>query len=367
MRINNLLLLFFMFLSLTACGGNSGNDNNVPTSTITASPTSISCTAEGGTFSITVSDAPKEWRAYTEDSWMKVSSTGTTSKSGSVSVTVEGNKATEARTGNVKLVSGAQAVSIPVVQDAATPIVDPSEGDIQAPDGYKLVWHDEFSGDALGSDWTYELQNAGWVNNELQYYVNDGKVTTLSDGALNITCYKNDAGRICSGRVYACRNTGWKYGWIEARIMLPKGKGTWPAFWMMPVNYKSWPEDGENDIMEEVGYNPNYVSSTIHCNAYNNGGTAKEHKEKYVANAEGGWHTYACEWTEDYLAYYIDGEKYYSYTPDNKTKTYWPFSEPFYVILNLAWGGSWGGLKGVDETALPATMKVDYVRVFQKQ
>ena len=183
---------------------------------------------------------------------------------------------------------------------------------------------------------------------------------------LNITCYKNSAGRICSGRVYACRNTGWTYGWIEARIMLPKGKGTWPAFWMMPVNFSKWPEDGENDIMEEVGYNPNYVSSTIHCNAYNNSGTAKEHKEQYVANAEGGWHVYACEWTADYIAYYIDGNKYFTYTPDNKTKTYWPFNTPFYIILNLAWGGSWGGQKGVDETVLPATMKVDYVRVFQK-
>lgn len=366
MRINNLLLLFFMFLSLTACGGNGGGENNVPTLTLTASPANISCPAEGGTFTVAVTDAPKEWRAYTEDSWIKVSSTGTTSKSGSVSVTIEVNTAKDARSGNVKLVSGVQAVSIPVVQQASS-TVDPSDDDIKAPDGYKLAWHDEFNGKTLGTDWTHEIQNAGWVNNELQYYVNDGKTTSVSDGVLSITCYKNDAGRVCSGRLYACRNTGWKYGWIEARIMLPKGRGTWPAFWMMPVNFKNWPEDGENDIMEEVGYNPNYVSSTIHCNAYNNGGTAKEHKEKYVADAEGGWHTYACEWTEDYLAYYIDGEKYYSYTPDNKTKTYWPFNEPFYVILNLAWGGSWGGLKGVDETALPATMKVDYVRVFQKK
>ena len=337
MKTSNLLLLFFLFLSLTACGGNGGGDNNVATSALTASPSSIDCEAGGGTFSIAVADAPKEWRAYSEDNWIKVNSTGTTSKSGSVSVTVEANTAKAART---EAVMYAQR---------------------------NCSKYYEFDGKTLGSDWTHEIQNAGWVNNELQYYVNDGKVTSLSDGELSITCYKNDAGRVCSGRIYACRNTGWKYGWIEARIMLPKGRGTWPAFWMMPVNFNKWPEDGENDIMEEVGYNPNYVSSTIHCNGYNNGGTAKEHKEKYLANAEGGWHTYACEWTEDYMAYYIDGEKYFTYTPDNKTKTYWPFNAPFYVILNLAWGGSWGGQKGVDETALPATMKVDYVRVFQKQ
>lgn len=206
MKTSNLLLLFFLFLSLTACGGNGGGDNNVATSALTASPSSIDCEAGGGTFSIAVADAPKEWRAYSEDNWIKVSSTGTTSKSGAVSVTVEANNAKDARAGNVKIVSGVQAVSIPVVQKAS-PAVDPSGGDIKAPDGYKLVWHDEFDGKTLGSDWTHEIQNAGWVNNELQYYVNDGKVTSLSDGELSITCYKNDAGRVCSGRIYACRNT----------------------------------------------------------------------------------------------------------------------------------------------------------------
>lgn len=131
MKTSNLLLLFFLFLSLTACGGNGGGDNNVATSALTASPSSIDCEAGGGTFSIAVADAPKEWRAYSEDNWIKVSSTGTTSKSGSVSVTVEANNAKDARAGNVKIVSGVQAVSIPVVQKAS-PAVDPSGGDIKA-------------------------------------------------------------------------------------------------------------------------------------------------------------------------------------------------------------------------------------------
>lgn len=372
MKIDKLLLFFFSLLSLSACGGNGGDDSGNGSEgqqTLTASLSNINAPAEGGTYTFTVK-SPKEWHAYSEDSWIDVSEKTTVTKtesSGTVTVNVDANKNTEVRTGYVKLASGGQALTIPVVQKAATAVIDSGTDSIKAPlDGYKLVWHDEFNGSALGSDWTHEKQNAGWVNNELQYYVNDGKVTSVADGVLNITCYKNSAGRICSGRIYACRKTGWTYGWIEARIMLPKGRGTWPAFWMMPVNFTKWPQDGENDIMEEVGYNPNYVSSTIHCNGYNNGGTAKEHKEQFLANAEGGWHVYACEWTADYISYYIDGKKYFTYTPDNKTKTYWPFNTPFYVILNLAWGGSWGGLKGVDESALPATMKVDYVRVFQK-
>lgn len=238
---------------------------------------------------------------------------------------------------------------------------------IKAPlSGYKLVWHDEFNGSTLGTDWTREVQKSGWRNKELQNYVNNNKVLQLENGVLNITCYKEDDGKINSARIYAKRNTGWKYGWIEARIMLPTGRGTWPAFWMMPVSGGKWPDNGENDIMEEVGYNPNYVSSTIHCKAHNNGGTSKEHAQKYVSKAEGGWHVYACEWTADYISYYIDGVKYFTYTPDNKTKDCWPFNASFYVILNLAWGGTWGGSKGTDDTALPAVMKVDYVRVFQK-
>lgn len=240
-----------------------------------------------------------------------------------------------------------------------------SADSMKIPSGYKLVWHDEFDGTKLSSDWTYEVKDSKWVNNELQKYVHNEKAVSVSNGTLNITCYKHD-NTIYSGRVYASRNKGWKYGWFEARIMLPKGKGTWPAFWMMPVANGEWPACGENDIMEEVGYRPNYIHSTIHCSKYNNGGTAQEHMEKYVDGAEGDWHTYACEWTENQLNYYIDGNKHFTYTPDRLTKDYWPFDSNFYIILNLAWGGSWGGLEGTDEQALPATMKVDYVRVFQK-
>ena len=136
-----------------------------------------------------------------------------------------------------------------------------------APDGYSLVWNDEFdTGNELNSEyWTHEVKNAGWVNHELQNYVNHitpggSYVTELRDGKLRITCLKED-GKIYSARVYAKLREGWTYGYIEASIKLPKGKGTWPAFWMMPVNFTAWPDDGEIDIMEEVGYHPNYRAS----------------------------------------------------------------------------------------------------------
>lgn len=200
----------------------------------------------------------------------------------------------------------------------------------------------------------------------MQNYVQDDKVAQVGNGTLKINLI-NDGGTIKSARLYARKNTGWQYGYIEASIKLPKGKGTWPAFWMMPVNFKSWPGDGEIDIMEEVGYDANVVVSTIHCNKYNNGGTAIESARKSVPTAQSDFHKYAMEWTKDYMTFYVDDEKILTYNNDGSGKDAWPFDAAFYPILNLAWGGAWGGQQGLDESCLPATMEVDYVRVFQKK
>lgn len=243
--------------------------------------------------------------------------------------------------------------------------VEAPDTEITAPDGYSLVWNDEFDGTELSSDWTFEVAGPGFVNNELQNYVKGNDVAEVSNGTLKINLYK-DGNDIKSARIYAKRNQGWKYGYIEASIKLPEGKGTWPAFWMMPVNFTSWPGDGEIDIMESVGYDPNVVVSTIHCNKYNNGGTAIESARTSVATAYLEFHKYALEWTADKMVFYVDGKQLLTYNNDGTGKDAWPFDSPFYVILNLAWGGSWGGLQGVDESCLPATMEVDYVRVFQK-
>ena len=239
------------------------------------------------------------------------------------------------------------------------------------PEGYHLDWADEFdNGTELNSsDWTHEVQASGWVNNELQNYVNhltpDGEwVTTLRDGVLVIRAVKEN-GKIYSGRVYAHVRQGWTYGYIEARIRLPKGKGTWPAFWMMPVHFTGWPKDGEIDIMEEVGYHPNYVSSSLHANAHvHSNGTQVTH-EMLCEGAEDEFHIYGIEWTGQKITTFVDGKKQLEYANRGLGRDDWPYDDPFYVILNLAWGGSWGGVQGVDESALPVEMVVDYVRVYQ--
>lgn len=237
-------------------------------------------------------------------------------------------------------------------------------------EGYKLVWNDEFNGETLNTDWTYEVKPQGWVNNELQNYVHEitpegNKVTEVSNGTLKITALK-EGDKVYSSRIYAKRTSGWKYGYMEASIKLPVGKGTWPAFWMMPVNYTSWPKDGEIDIMEEVGTNPNYVSSSLHATGHvHTNGTQVTH-EMLQEGAENEFHLYAIKWTPENITTYVDGKLQLSYDNPGTGEVDWPYDAPFYLILNLAWGGNWGGMNGVDETALPVTMEVDYVRVYQQ-
>ena len=357
--------LLSLAVALWGCGG-SDNDDPQPTTTITVSQESISVPDAGGTYTISVTTTGKEWNAYADQDFITVDAKNTVAQSGTLTVTVPANPTTSARTGTVTIMSGVARKAISVSQEAA------AQSAYNAPDGYRLVWQDEFDkGSELnGNDWTHEVKNSGWVNHELQNYVNhktpEGNlVTEIRNGKLRITALKEN-GKIYSGRVYAKVKEGWKYGYIEASIKLPKGKGTWPAFWMMPVNFRSWPADGEIDIMEEVGYHPDYVSSSLHANAHvHSNGTQVTHEMK-CEGAEDDFHTYAILWTAKNITTYVDGKVQLSYDNRGLGRDDWPYDDPFYVIFNLAWGGDWGGAQGVDESALPCTMEVDYIRVFQK-
>lgn len=261
---------------------------------------------------------------------------------------------------------------LPPVPDSGTEkpdtTSDASNDSIKAPiAGYKLVWHDEFNESSLcSSDWYYERWDAGRVNNELQRYVKDDEVATLKNGVLTLHLIKDSQG-YKSARLYAHKGSGWRYGYIEARLRLPKGKGTWPAFWMMPVSFNNdWPASGEIDIMEHVGFDQNVIHSTIHCTKYNNTGTPTETATRRVSDVSGQYHTYGMEWTSEYLRFYIDGASFFTYRNDGTGKDAWPFDSYFYPIFNIAYGGDWGGQRGLDDSALPATMDVDYIRVFQK-
>ena len=358
-------ILLSLAVALWGCGGGEDDPQPAPAS-ITVSPETVNAPAEGGTYTVNVTTTGKEWGVAMGEDFFTIKTQNTAAQTGTITITVPANPVAEARSGAVTVMSGVARKTITVTQAAA------EQAAYDAPEGYKLVWQDEFNeGTELNpADWTHEVQNSGWVNNELQNYVNHttpggALVTEVKNGSLLIHCLKED-GKIYSGRVYAKQKQGWTYGYIEARIKLPKGKGTWPAFWMMPVNFKSWPADGEIDIMEEVGGRANYVSSSLHANAHvHSNGTQVTH-EMFCEGAEDDFHTYAIQWTGENITTFVDGQVQLSYDNRGLGRDDWPYDDPFYVILNLAWGGSWGGTYGIDEGALPATMEVDYVRVFQK-
>ena len=235
---------------------------------------------------------------------------------------------------------------------------------------YKLVWQDEFANTDKSpnlDEWYYETGNHGWGNKEIQNYISgfrgNDTCAIVNDGKLKITLRKV-GDEILSIRINTKKS--WQYGYFEGRLKLPKGKGTWPAFWMLPEGMKTWPDEGEIDIMEHVAYAPNVIHSTIHCAAYNHKIGTQKAKQMKVTTSMEEFHIYAVEWTADYIKGFVDGICYFTFENDKKgDNTTWPFDKPFYLKLNLAWGG-WGGAQGFDESALPATYEIDYVRVFQK-
>ncbi len=352
-------------------GGKTVKTVTLTQSFVTKATASVSSLTMGGqestsTFTITSNAG---WSLVSNAEWLTATpSTGAKGET-SVEIKAKSNETTTTRDAVLTLKCGDNNTEIKVTQLSDA---------VEAPAGYTLVWSDEFNeGPVPGSDWTIENWAPGHVNNELQTYTSkevDGKRTLeVKDGFLYINCFKGKDGKVYSGRMNARPNTGWLYGYFEARILLPKGKGTWPAFWMMPSNVdwnkNPWPYCGEIDIMEEVGANPDYVSSSLHTGNYNHTkGTQKTHEMK-CPGAEENFHIYAVEWTEEEIVTYVDGKVQLRATKASMGADHdsWPFHYAFYPILNLAWGGDWGGYKGVDENALPVSMKVDYVRIFQKQ
>ena len=222
-------MLSYLMISLAAVlmGCSGGDDTSEPVvPVITTSVETVNAPAAGGVYDITVTTTGQEWGAYTEGDFVKAS---VQYSSNSVVVTIDSNPNTTERIGSVIIMSGTARKTVSITQAAA------EKPAYNAPDGYTLVWQDEFeSGSELNAaDWTHEVKNSGWVNHELQNYVNhktpDGAlVTQVKNGTLRITAMKEN-GKIYSGRVYAKVKQGWQYGYIEASIKLPKGKGTWPT------------------------------------------------------------------------------------------------------------------------------------------
>lgn len=291
---------------------------------------------------------------------------------------------------------GAAGDGIPYYPEKPTPgHEDTSDG--YPPEGYSIVWQDEFtSGANMLSNWSFEKGGSGWGNNELQYYCDGGiyratgqQTASVSGGTLKIKAYKIAPSSSSDNREFisARMNTkeGWEHGYVEMRARLPMTKGCWSAFWMLPLEgpYNVMDPSGwgaEIDIMEHV---PGDVPGAVYFSAHSHDATkAAGDKTGYVdpqtnvkysycqagdLELPNNWHCYGMEWTHEFIRGYIDGKEYFfapNPTPDTPNQFMWPFDQKFYLKLNLAVGGSWGGTPATDFTE--ETYEIDWVRVYQK-
>jgi beta-glucanase (GH16 family) len=232
---------------------------------------------------------------------------------------------------------------------------------------YKLVWEEQFTGSQLDeSVWNFELGNGcpnlcGWGNNELQVYTR--KNHFVKDGFLTIIANKVE-GQYSSTRITTKSKKEFKYGRIETRAKLPIGKGIWPAFWMLGANISEvgWPRCGEIDILEYIGKEPNVIFTSLHTQA-SHGNTINTKKTK-IETIEEGFHIYAVDWNEQKMDFFVDEQLVYTFNPQIKNDSIWPFNNNFFIIINMAIGGNFGGPE-VDDTIFPQEFIIDYIKVYQ--
>lgn len=250
-------------------------------------------------------------------------------------------------------------------------------GPVTRPANARLVWHDEFNGTALDQRlWQYDTgrNKEGWYNGERQYY-SAGQNLRVANGLLTIEARHEtlDPKRFpdwggqeyTSARIFS-KGAGWTYGFYEIRAKLPCAPGTWPAIWMLPVTMTKWPDDGEIDIMEQVGAEPNLIYSSLHTKLFNHLTKTQRSAQKPVPTSCSRFHNYQLDWRPGSITIGVDGRGILRVRNDRPGgKGAWPFFAPFKMILNLAVGGNWAAAKGIDNAAMPQRMEIDYVRVWQ--
>ena len=232
------------------------------------------------------------------------------------------------------------------------------------PAGYKLVWSDEFEGNSIdGSKWGYDIGGGGWGNNEYEYYTNRRENSYVADGVLHIKAIKEsfEGKDYTSARMLTKGKFEFQYGYVEARIALPRGTGIWPAFWMLGNNIDSasWPVCGEIDIIEAIN-TENKIYSTCH---WDSNGHAQYGESTGTFDIT-QFHTYHLYWDRDYIRCGVDGGQHYEILIKDGTGNTHALHNKFFFILNVAVGGNWPGFD-VDAGQFPTEMKVDYIRVYQ--
>jgi len=240
---------------------------------------------------------------------------------------------------------------------------------------WQMVWNDEFDYNGLpdSTKWGYDVGTGsnGWGNSELEYYTKDSlKNAHAEDGKLFITAVKEKikTSNYSSVRLVSREKGDWLYGRFEVAATVPKGIGLWPAIWMLPTDweYGNWPSSGEIDMMENVGFDSMNVHFNIHTEAYNHSiGTNKGATVK-LDDPHTTFNVYALEWYTDSLLFFVNGKQVFMFKNEHTGYKTWPYDKRFHLLLNVAVGGSWGGQQGVNDAAFPASMVIDYVRVYKQ-
>jgi beta-glucanase (GH16 family) len=240
-------------------------------------------------------------------------------------------------------------------------------------DNSKIIWGDEFEGNgALNSEkWGFDIGGSGWGNNESQFYTQRPENARVQDGNLVIEAKRESyqGSQYTSARVVSKEKGDFKYGRFEIKAKLPVGVGTWPAIWMLATKttYGSqyWPDNGEIDIMEHVGFDQNVVHGNVHTKAFNHSIGTNKGSKTTVKGASEEFHVYAINWLPEKITFEIDGVAYFAFPKENGFNwQQWPFDQDFHLLMNIAVGGAWGGQQGIDSKVFPQQMLVDYVRVY---
>ena len=288
----------------------------------------------------------------------------------------------------------------PTLPEDMTDIKIQDSSDSYTPDGWKMIFNDEFDGTSLDtSKWSYDegflldendINTAGWGNQELEYYTRDN--VSVKEGALNINMkkqlkeftQKNDSSKkataqYSSGKITTKDKFSVKYGRVDFRAKMPIGTGVWPAMWMLPNDsrYGSWPLSGEIDVFEGRGRTPNMVFGTLHYGAQwpdniNMSDAFNITRDGYKKTGIDDWHVYSVQWDAQNIKIYCDGKCYFKctyaewFSGSDRGNAYAPFDQRFYLILNLAAGGTFDSGYVPDSSFTSGTMLVDYVRVYQR-
>lgn len=265
-------------------------------------------------------------------------------------------------------------------------IPSPSPEPTDLPEGWHLVWSDEFDGPSGsspdGAKWMLDTGGQGWGNQEWQYYTaspenaaldGNGFLTIVArrvagSGSTELSCWYGPC-RYTSARLLSRTRFSFMYGRVEARLKLPYGQGIWPAFWMLGDSFPEvgWPGCGEIDIMDNIGREPGMVHVGVHGPGYS-GSAGISHRFALPSGQAfaDDYHVFRLEWEPDELRWYVDGHKYATLSRSQLSEARpWVFDHAFFLILNVAVGGTWPGYPD-ETTTFPQVLAVDYVRVFQR-